>query len=108
MPRSGQDIAQGPVTFGGVAWAQHRGIRAVEGRIDSDDRQGEWQPAQLGDAYSNDTWRLWSFEWQATESGRHTIAVRATDNTGALQTPEVASPMPDGATGWHTVSFTVK
>jgi DMSO/TMAO reductase YedYZ molybdopterin-dependent catalytic subunit len=104
VPRNGQDIASGPVTFGGVAWAQNRGVRAVEVRIDD----GEWQPAELGASYSNDTWRLWSFGWQATEPGPHTITVRATDNTGAVQTSEPADPIPDGATGWHTVSFAVQ
>jgi DMSO/TMAO reductase YedYZ molybdopterin-dependent catalytic subunit len=104
VPRSGQAVSQGPVTFGGVAWAQHRGVRAVEVRIDD----GDWQPADLGTGYSNDTWRLWSFNWRATEPGLHTITVRATDNTGAVQTPDEADPVPDGATGWHTVSFAVK
>ncbi|HKP44789.1 molybdopterin-dependent oxidoreductase [Mycobacterium sp.] len=104
VPRSGQDIARGPVTFGGVAWAQNRGVRAVEVRIDD----GDWQPAALGTSYSNDTWRLWSFDWQATQPGPHTITVRATDNTGAVQTSDQADPVPDGATGWHTVSFAVK
>ena len=103
VPRSGQDIPRGPVTFGGVAWAQNRGVRAVEVRID----EGDWQPAQLGASYSNDAWRLWSFGWQAAEPGLHTITVRATDNTGAVQTSEQADPVPDGATGWHTVSFGV-
>jgi DMSO/TMAO reductase YedYZ molybdopterin-dependent catalytic subunit len=104
VPRSGQDVARGPVTFGGVAWAQNRGVRAVEVRIDD----GEWQPAELGASYSNDTWRLWSFGWHATEPGAHTITVRATDNTGTVQTSEPADPVPDGATGWHTVSFAVQ
>jgi DMSO/TMAO reductase YedYZ molybdopterin-dependent catalytic subunit len=104
VPRSGQDVARGPVTFGGVAWAQNRGVRAVEVRIDD----GDWQPAELGASYSNETWRLWSFGWQATEPGLHTITVRATDNTGAVQTSEPADVVPDGATGWHTVSFAVK
>ena len=103
VPRSGQEVARGPVTFGGVAWAQNRGVRAVEVRIDD----GDWQPADLGASYSNDTWRLWSVTWQATQPGSHTIAVRATDNTGAVQTPDEADPVPDGATGWHTVSFAV-
>ncbi|MGX9790599.1 molybdopterin-dependent oxidoreductase [Mycobacterium sp. MMS18-G62] len=104
VPRSGQDIARGLVTFGGVAWAQNRGVRAVEVRID----EGKWEPATLGASYSNDTWRLWSFDWQATQPGPHTITVRATDNTGAVQTSDRADPVPDGATGWHTVSFAVK
>jgi DMSO/TMAO reductase YedYZ molybdopterin-dependent catalytic subunit len=104
VPRSGQEIARGPVTFGGVAWAQNRGVRTVEVRID----EGDWRPAQLGTGYSNDTWRLWSFAWDAQGPGLHTITVRATDNTGAVQTSELADPVPDGATGWHTVSFAVK
>ena len=103
VPKGGQDIARGPMTFGGVAWAQNRGVRAVEVRIDD----GDWQPVELGASYSNDTWRLWSFGWEAADPGLHTITVRATDNTGAVQTSEQTSPIPDGATGWHTVSFAV-
>ncbi|MBV9641287.1 MAG: molybdopterin-dependent oxidoreductase [Mycobacteriaceae bacterium] len=100
VPRSGQRIAAGPVTSGGVAWAQERGVRAVEVRIDD----GPWQPAELGASYSNDTWRLWAYRWTATP-GPHSITVRATDNTGAVQTGEGTGVMPDGATGWHTVAF---
>jgi DMSO/TMAO reductase YedYZ molybdopterin-dependent catalytic subunit len=104
VPKSGQVVARGPVNFGGVAWAQQRGIQAVEVQIDD----GPWQQAQLGASYSKDTWRLWSFAWQADEPGSHQIAVRATDGAGAVQTSEQADVVPDGASGWHTVSFTVK
>jgi DMSO/TMAO reductase YedYZ molybdopterin-dependent catalytic subunit len=101
VPRSGQQVAVGPVTFGGVAWAQNRGVRAVEARIDD----GPWQPADLGANYANDTWRLWSLRWTAT-AGSHAITVRATDNTGEVQTVREVGVVPDGATGWHTVAFT--
>lgn len=104
VPRNGEDLARGPTTFGGVAWAQNRGVKAVEVRIDD----GPWQQAQLGAGYSNDAWRLWSFPWQAEASGAHTITVRATDNTGATQTEQWADPVPDGATGWHSVDFAVQ
>ena len=103
VPKGGQTVPAGPVVFGGVAWAQNRGVRAVEVRIDDD----VWWPAQLGVSYSNQTWRLWSFPWQAKKPGNHTITVRATDNTGAVQTAERVGPVPDGATGWHQVDFTV-
>ena len=103
VPRSGQDVPAGPVRFGGVAWAQQRGIRTVEVRIDD----GPWQPATLGAAYSDDTWRLWSFDWQAQQPGLHEISVRATDNTGQMQTEQRADVIPDGATGWHTLVFAV-
>lgn len=65
VPKRGQQVRVGPTTFGGIAWAQNRGVRAVEVRIDD----GPWQPAQLGDAYSDETWRLWSFGWQADAPG---------------------------------------
>lgn len=103
VPKGGQKVPIGPVVFGGVAWAQNRGVRAVEVLIDD----GVWQPAQQGASYSNETWRLWSFPWQAETPGKHTITVRATDNTGAVQTADRVGPVPDGATGWHTVDFTV-
>jgi Oxidoreductase molybdopterin binding domain len=104
VPRSGQVVPRGPVTFGGVAWAQNRGVRAVELSIDD----GPWVPATLGAGYSKDTWRLWSFPWEANAPGAHGIRVRATDETGAVQTAQQADVIPDGASGWHTVSFAVK
>ena len=103
VPRDGQRLDSGRVTIGGVAWAQPRGIRAVEVRIDD----GPWRPAQLGAAYSDDTWRLWTFDWEAT-SGRHTVTVRATDNTGEVQTEQYSPPVPDGATGWPSISVEVR
>jgi DMSO/TMAO reductase YedYZ molybdopterin-dependent catalytic subunit len=103
VPKGGQKVPMGPAVFGGVAWAQNRGVRAVEVRIDD----GVWQPAEPGASYSNETWRLWSFPWQAKSPGKHTITVRATDNTGAAQTADQVGTVPDGATGWHTVDFTV-
>jgi len=50
----------------------------------------------------NDTWRQWLYPWEAT-SGRHTITARATDGTGETQTADRAEPIPDGASGWHSV-----
>lgn len=107
VPRGGADVSRGPVTFGGVAWAQNRGVRTVEVRIDPPGGQGEWRPAELGASYSHETWRLWSLDWEAEQSGLHTITVRATDNTGAVQTEDRADPVPDGATGWHSIVFNV-
>ncbi|MCH9712563.1 MAG: molybdopterin-dependent oxidoreductase, partial [Proteobacteria bacterium] len=104
VPRAGQDVPVGPVKFGGVAWAQGRGVRGVEVQIDG----GDWKPAELGASYSDDTWRLWSFDWYAQEPGIHEITVRATDNTGYTQTSERASVVPDGATGWPSTTFAVK
>nr|WP_062644255.1 sulfite oxidase [Streptomyces sp. NBRC 110468] len=92
----------GTVMVAGVAWAQHRGIDKVEVRVDD----GPWQPARLAAEDSRDTWRQWSFPWQATRGG-HTLTVRATDRTGAVQTEERARTVPDGASGRHSVVVTV-
>ncbi|MEU4799627.1 molybdopterin-dependent oxidoreductase [Streptomyces sp. NPDC023327] len=92
----------GTVMVAGVAWAQHRGVDKVEVRVDD----GPWRPADLAAENTRDTWRLWSFPWQAT-SGGHTLSVRATDRTGTVQTDERTRTIPDGASGWHSVVVTV-
>ncbi len=56
--------------------------------------QGDWEQATLGASYSDDTWRLWSFDWEARETGFHNITVRATDNTGYTQTPDASTRFP--------------
>jgi hypothetical protein len=86
----------------GVAWAQHTGISKVEVQVD----EGPWQTATLAAVASVDTWRLWSWTWSAA-AGRHTLRVRATDNAGAVQTAEQAPPIPNGASGYHTISVTI-
>ncbi|MEV8312411.1 molybdopterin-dependent oxidoreductase [Streptomyces flavidovirens] len=92
----------GTVMVGGVAWAQHRGIERVEVRIDD----SPWQPADLAAQDTVDTWRQWSFPWNATPGG-HTLTVRATDRTGEVQTEKRTRTIPDGASGWHSVVVAV-
>jgi hypothetical protein len=65
-----------------------------------------WVAATLAATVSSDTWRQWSYSWQAT-GGQHTIRVRATDNSGYTQTSTPADPAPNGATGWHSVQVSV-
>ena len=61
-PRGRNRLTAGPVTVAGVAWAQHRGIRRVEVRVDD----GPWQEAELAPTVSVDTWVQWSWRWDAT------------------------------------------
>jgi DMSO/TMAO reductase YedYZ molybdopterin-dependent catalytic subunit len=98
-----QAHVSGTVTIGGIAWAQHVGIARVEVRVDD----GLWRAATLGAQDSIDTWRQWSYRWEATTPGSHAIAVRATTLAGEVQPEAVRSPFPDGATGYHVVSVTV-
>ncbi|MFC9282206.1 molybdopterin-dependent oxidoreductase [Streptomyces collinus] len=93
----------GTVMVAGVAWAQHRGIDKVEVRIDD----GPWQEARLAAEDTRDTWRQWSLPWRAAKGG-HTLTVRATDRTGAMQTDKRTRTIPDGASGWHSVVVTVE
>jgi hypothetical protein len=86
-----------------VAWAQHKGVDAVEVRVDG----GPWQQARLGAVPGIDTWRQWALSWDATPGG-HVIEARATDATGYTQTPVQAQPVPDGAAGYPSVSVTVR
>jgi hypothetical protein len=91
-------IPAGPTVLAGVSWAQTRGIRKVEVRIDD----GDWQEAELAAEMNDTTWRQWRFSWTATP-GRHDLACRATDATGQTQTEERSRPIPDGASGWHSI-----
>ena len=102
-PRSSATLDAGEVVVAGVAWAQHRGVEEVEVQVDG----GAWLPAELAAEDTVDTWRQWMFGWNAT-SGPHTLAVRATDGSGRVQTPTPAPPFPNGASGDHTISVTVR
>jgi DMSO/TMAO reductase YedYZ molybdopterin-dependent catalytic subunit len=101
VPQIGASLTPGKVAIAGVAWAQHRGIAAVEVNID-----GTWYRAKLAAQDTIDTWRQWYYFWDATP-GTHTIKVRATDQTGYTQTAVVHKTEPNGATGYHTVQVTV-
>ena len=101
-PGSGSQLRAGRVPLAGVAWAQHRGIAKVEVRAD----EGPWIPAELAAEDTIDTWRQWVYRWEAVP-GDHVLSVRATDDTGATQTPNVSAPGPNGATGDHTIEVSV-
>lgn len=101
-PRGRVRRPPGRVPVAGVAWAQHRGITAVEVQIDD----GDWRPARLSTEQSIDTWRQWVYDWDATP-GTHTLRARATDGTGETQTADRRDVIPDGATGHPTLTLTI-
>ncbi|TDE57641.1 oxidoreductase [Nonomuraea mesophila] len=102
VPKVGDTLKPGRNTVAGVAWAQHKGVDAVEVRFDG----GEWAQAKLAEVPGPDTWRQWSIDWDA-KPGEHRIEVRATDASGYTQTDQLAPSAPDGATGWHTITVNV-
>lgn len=118
VPGDGDTVASGEYVAAGVAWLQHIGISGVEVSLD----EGQWQQAELaglpklrrksGEAGSpgrpnRDTWVQWRAALRV-EPGDHELRVRAIDVEGNPQTGDLAEPAPDGATGWHTVSFTAE
>ncbi|MGO4122566.1 molybdopterin-dependent oxidoreductase [Arthrobacter sp. YAF16] len=103
VPRAGRSVNAGTVDFGGVAWAQHRGIGKVEVRVN----RGEWKQAELAPAISTDTWRQWKLSLPLGP-GQYEVQVRATDLDGVPQAEERAPVAPSGATGYHTVTVDVK
>lgn len=101
VPRDGSEVEAGEVVVAGTAWMQHTGISAVDVQVDG----GPWVPATLGRAADVDTWVQWRASVEV-EAGGHTVSVRATDADGNVQTSVERDVLPDGATGWHSVSFT--
>jgi len=103
VPVSNSTIAPGRTPVAGVAWAQHKGVAAVEVRVDA----GPWQQARLAAVPDMDTWRQWVWEWDATP-GSHVLEARATDATGYTQTAVQAQPPPNGASGYPSAAVVVR
>jgi DMSO/TMAO reductase YedYZ molybdopterin-dependent catalytic subunit len=102
VPTGQTTLRPGRIAVAGVAWAQHKGIAAVEARVDG----GPWQQARLAAVPDIDTWRQWVWEWEATP-GNHLLQARATDKTGYTQTAIPEQPPPNGATGYPAVSVVI-
>ncbi|MEU6641148.1 molybdopterin-dependent oxidoreductase [Saccharomonospora sp. NPDC046836] len=102
-PKGFATVPAGRVVVAGIAWAQHTGIEKVEVRLDN----GAWQEAELSTVVNEDTWRMWQLAVDVTQPGTHQLTCRATDRSGYTQTEQRAPVVPDGATGWHSVVFTI-
>jgi len=103
VPASGSQVKAGTATVAGVAWAQHKGIEAVEVQVDG----GPWQVATLAPVPDLDTWRQWHWQWPDAKPGNHVIQARATDKTGYTQTSLQEPVAPNGATGYPQSTVTV-
>jgi DMSO/TMAO reductase YedYZ molybdopterin-dependent catalytic subunit len=99
VPRDGVRLPAGTVRVGGRAWHQHSGVGAVEVSVDG----GAWTPVVLADPIGADTWRLWSWTWQAAP-GRHELRVRMRDLDGTPQDETVRPVFPGASSGLHTIS----
>ncbi len=97
-PEMLREFPAGRRAIAGVAWAQTRGIAAVEVRVDDED----WVEARLSPAIDADVWRQWVLPYDFAP-GRHVLTVRATSTDGEVQTEQRAAPFPAGASGWHSI-----
>ena len=105
VPTGNNPIKAGrQISIAGVAWAQHKGIEAVEVRV----ANGPWQQARLAAVPGIDCWRQWVYDWDVNVGpGSYVIESRATDKTGYTQTALQQPPEPNGASGYPSVAVNV-
>ena len=69
----------------GIAFSGFGRVKRVEV---SENGGKTWFTAQLGDDHGAYSFRTWEASWTASSPGRHTLAVRATDESGNTQPDE--------------------
>jgi DMSO/TMAO reductase YedYZ molybdopterin-dependent catalytic subunit len=84
-PLNAAVIDQGTRTVRGKAWSGTGPVTKVEISFTG---EGAWHSADLERAKGPYQWQDWSFDWDASDVGRHTVRARATDAAGHVQ-PEV-------------------
>jgi DMSO/TMAO reductase YedYZ molybdopterin-dependent catalytic subunit len=103
-PADNSSVAGPRQEVGGVAFAGSRGISRVEASLDGG---ATWREARLKPPLGSSTWVQWSTDWDNLSTGTHSVLARASDGTGALQTPDEHDPFPRGATGYHRATIEV-
>lgn len=94
-----------PTYIAGIAYAGDRGISQVD--VSTDGGQ-TWNIATLRRPLGNLTWTLWEYAWTPPRGASYTIVARSVDGQGNVQQPQENPPLPNGATGYHAVSVTVR
>ena len=69
----------------GAAWTAAAVVTRVEISCDGGK---SWDDASLDGDASENTWRLWEFEWRTPAPGNYTLMARATDSRGRVQPME--------------------
>jgi DMSO/TMAO reductase YedYZ molybdopterin-dependent catalytic subunit len=86
----------------GVAFSGNQGISEVDVSLDAGK---SWQRATLKRPLSQFTWVLWEIPWQP-KAGNYTVVVRAVDLQGNVQDPHQEGTLPNGASGYHSITVT--
>lgn len=101
VPKPGEPLKVGEeVLIAGVAYAGGRPLERVEV---STDGGIAWHRAELKPPKGQFAWQLWAFPWRPPTPGEYTLKVRAVEVGGRVQDPVYREPLPEGATGYHTV-----
>ncbi len=104
-PAAGANIQHNQTTYiAGVAFSGNKGISEVDVSVDGGT---SWQRATLKHPLSNLTWVLWEYPWQPAKAGSYTLAVRAVDLEGNVQSPQIAPPLPNGSSGYDNFDISV-
>jgi DMSO/TMAO reductase YedYZ molybdopterin-dependent catalytic subunit len=84
-PAPGTTIPVGTYTVRGKAWSGTGPVTQVDVSFSG---EGDWHPAEFEPSKGPYHWQDWSFDWEATTAGRHSLRARATDAAGNVQ-PDV-------------------
>jgi DMSO/TMAO reductase YedYZ molybdopterin-dependent catalytic subunit len=104
-PASGTTLSAGKQAYiAGVAFSGNKGISEVDVSLDNGQT---WQKTTLKQPLSALTWVLWELPWTPA-AGSYTITVRAIDMQGNIQDPQIADPLPDGASGYHSITVSAR
>ena len=104
-PLTGSTAAANRMVFiAGVAFSGNKGISEVDVSTDAGQT---WQRATLKQPHSGLTWVLWELAWQPPKAGGYTVIARAIDLEGNVQNPNEEPPLPNGSSGYHSITLNV-
>lgn len=99
-------VAMGEVEVYGVAYAGKRAITKVEVGVEADGML-TWREAELLPGPSHEVWTQFYFYWTPPADTSYTLLVRATDETGFVQTERgrglLEGAYPDGTDKIHSI-----
>jgi DMSO/TMAO reductase YedYZ molybdopterin-dependent catalytic subunit len=103
MPRAGDVINFESLEISGIAFGGEHPITSVEV---STDGGKTWSEANIKPPLSRYSWTLWHLNWRVQGAGEYEIVVRATDESGRVQSEGTVisrRAFPDGADGYHSI-----
>jgi len=104
-PLDGSTVtANRTIYIAGVAFSGNKGISEVD--VSTDSAQS-WQRATLKQPLSGLTWVLWELAWQPPQAGTYIMTARAIDLEGNVQNPTEEPPLPNGSSGYHSITLNV-